>query len=467
MKDKDKKILLVMPKHREWNKYFPFGIATIFVFLKEKGYRVKLIDLDYNWIDLKDAIPESELKDYDIVGIGGLISAYKRVRQELVPYLKNKAPQAKIIIGGYLGTSIPELLLKNGLCDAAVIGDGEETFLELLEKIDQDKESWKSIKGLAFRQGAQYINTGPRILNNLNDTYVPFHKYFDFRTQYLINESGKGKKIQSYPMVIIRGCPFSCNFCFNSVRYKVRERAPEKIVEEIEYVYHQFGYRNFNLMAENLLSRPAWATRFCQLLKEKKLKIKWDGSGHARTINDEILKLVKRNGCYKIGIGFESFSQKILDNMNKQTTVDDYRRIIKLLRKNKLEFTGTIIFGYFGENDQTIKENLNFLKENLLWGDYFWIQAYPLTTLYKQCLEKGLIPDEDQYLQKLGDASEFVINLTDYSDEELKQKKQYLEQESHKIFKPSFGLFFRYLGAYGPQETLRRGLGYLLKTARL
>lgn len=464
MKGKENKILLVMPKHRQWNKYFPFGIATIFVFLKEKGYDVTLIDLDYNWQDLKDGISEEELGQYHIIGIGGLISAYRTVKNDLIPYIRKKAPQAKIIIGGYLGTSIPQLLLKNKLCEAVVIGDGEETIIELLEKIDESKESWREIKGLAFTRGDEYVNTGLRILTNLDDTYIPFYKYFDFRAQYLENAGGRNKDRVVYPIVIIRGCPFACNFCFNSSRMKIRSRSPENVVEEIEYVYHKFGYRNFNLMAENLLSSPAWTTKFCHLLEEKKLKIKWDGSGHARTINDEILKLVKKNGCDKIGIGFESFSQKILDNMNKQTTVDDYRRVIKLLRKYDFEFTGTIIFGYFGEDDQTIKENLQFLRENLLWGTYFWIQAYPLTTLYQQCQAKGLIPDEDGYLQKLGDASEFVLNLTDWPDEELKQKKQYLEQESHKIFKPSLGLFFRYLRAYGVQETLRRGLGYLLKT---
>lgn len=146
--------------------------------------------------------------------------------------------------------------------------------------------------------------------------------------------------------------------------------------------------------------------------------------------------------------------------MNKKTKVDDYRSVIKLLRKYGFEFTGTTIFGYFGEDNQTIKENLDFMKENLLSPAYFWIQAYPLTVLYKQCLEKGLIPDEDKYLQKLGDAADFVINLTHWSDEELKRKKQYLEEEARRIFKPSLSLFIKYLKAYGLKKTLKKALAY-------
>lgn len=256
-----------MPKHRQWNKYFPFGIATMYAFLKDRGYKVKLVDLDYHWRELWEEISEIELKEYNIIGIGGLISAYKRVKNDLVPFLKNKAPQAKIIIGGYLGTSIPELLLKNELCDAVVVGDGEETLVELLEKIDESKETWQDIKGLAFKLNGKYIHTGIRLLDNLDDTFVPFYQYFDFHTQYFINGGGKNKEQKSYPIVIIRGCPFACNFCFNSSRFKIRQRTPDNVVKEIEYVYHQFGYRNFNLMAENLLSNPVWTAKLCQLLE--------------------------------------------------------------------------------------------------------------------------------------------------------------------------------------------------------
>jgi Fe-S oxidoreductase len=191
------------------------------------------------------------------------------------------------------------------------------------------------------------------------------------------------------------------------------------VIEEIIEVKKLYGYPEISMMAENLLSNPKWIKRFCELIDKHKLKFRWTVAGHANVINDEILRLVKSHGCYRIGIGFENFSQKILDNMNKNVKVEKYVETMRLLLKHELEFTGTMIFGYFGEDYETIEENVRFCNRFSFAPFYFWIQTYPTTVLYEQCISKNLIGDEERYIEMLGDNSEFVINLTEFSCEEL------------------------------------------------
>ena len=438
------KILLVMPKHREGDKTFPFGIATVYSRLKESGFDVDLVDCVVEGKSFPELITPSRLGGYDVIGIGGLVSCYKRVKEEIVPFIRKHAPRALIAVGGYLGISVPRLLLSRGLCEVCFLGDAEESLPEFLEVSDR-KEEWRNIVGLAYLDGGgSYVSTGARRLENLEKTYVPYHKHMEIE-KYNAHQKDRNK---TYPLVVEVGCLFNCNFCFNSSSNKPRSRSPEHVIEEIKVAAAKYGYPRVGLMSENLLSRPRWVTRFCELIRENGLRFKWEAAGHARTLNDGILSMVKQHGCTEIGIGFENFSQKILDAMNKRVKVEDNIRALKLLRTNGLKFSGTMIFGYLGESRETIEENIRVCREYAYAAPYFWIQAYPLTTLYAQCMEKGLIRDEEEYVERLGDITEYVINMTEFPDAELVRMREMMN-DAIRLDRGEVSLYRRVLRHYG------------------
>ncbi|HPA48149.1 MAG TPA: radical SAM protein [bacterium] len=407
-------------------KTFPYGIATIYSVLKEHGHTVDFIDCDFEHKHLHELISAGELSKYNIIGIGGLVSCYKTVKHDLIPFVRSSAPDALILVGGYLGISTRDLLLKQNLCDVVFQGDSEESILEFLNVYNQPNR-WKDIVGLAFRtEDGSVVDTGYRILESLESVYVPYYKYIDIEKYNSHLEVSR----KSYPLVVEIGCPRRCSFCFNSFGRKVVNRSPVHVIEEIRIALEKYGYPRVDMMSENLLSRPQWVREFCERIDRYHLRFKWSACGHAKTLKEDVLSLAKTCGLDHIGIGFENFSQKILDNMNKHTDVTLYAQIIRLLRKLDLEFTGTCIFGYFGEDDQTVQENIDFNVRNFINHKYFWIQAYPLTRCYEQCLEKGLIPDEEAYIEKLGDAAEFVINLTEFPDDELFRMRDRLYAET-------------------------------------
>jgi Fe-S oxidoreductase len=197
-----------MPKHRDGDKTFPYGISTIYCTLLEHGYDARLVDCVVSDKPINELICGEEIAKYDIVGLGGLISAYKRVKHEIVPFIKKHAPKAMIIIGGYLGISSFELLLNNKLCNVVFLGDAEESILEFLG-VYEDTKQWKGVRGIAYKEGENIVNTGVRVLNDLENVYIPYYKYIDI-PEY--NRSLPVKK-RYYPLIVEVGCPFKCNFC--------------------------------------------------------------------------------------------------------------------------------------------------------------------------------------------------------------------------------------------------------------
>jgi len=444
------RILLVMPIHRKGDKTFPFGIATIYSQLKDRKYDVDLCDCVVEGKSFPELIRPAEIRRYDIIGIGGLISSYKRVKEEIVPFIREHAPGALVLIGGYLGVSVPEMLLRRGLCDVCFLGDAEESIFEFL-KVRGRREEWKSVAGIAYLdEDGSMVNTGIRRLESLEASYIPYYKYMDI-DKY---NAHRKERERAYPLVVEVGCIYNCNFCFNSSRNKPRSRNPGHVIAEIKTALGKFKFRKVDLMSENLLSRPRWVAEFCERIRQDGLRFQWEACGHARTLNDDILKLVKRHGCTEIGIGFENFSQKLLDNMNKRVKVEDNVRALRLLRRNRLKYSGTMIFGYLGEDRETVEDNVRICRECAYSGPYYWIQAYPMTVLYAQCLERGIIRNEEEYIEKLGDITDFVINLTGVSDGELAEMRNYLN-DSIRINRRDWAMYPRLYRNYG--------LGYLLQ----
>ena len=434
-----------MPKHREGDRLFPFGVATVYGMLKENKYDVNFVDCSLGHDDLNEIVESDEIKRYDIIGIGGLVTAYRTVRHEMSPWIRANAPDALVIAGGYLAVSTYKLLLNRRIADVAFLGDAETSLLAFLRVYD-NPGAWQEVRGIAFRNAdGTIVDNGMGRVEGLEDSYVPYYKHLDVQKYNTHLPDGK----RYYPMVVETGCPFQCAFCFNSSGSHMRTRSPKHVIEEIRIAMERYGYPRVYMMAENLLLRRRWVEEFCSLIHKYGLKFKWRTTGHANALSEELLRLVAAHGCDMIGIGFENFSQKILNNMNKKTEVQAYPRVIAWMRRCNIRFTGTCIFGYFGEDDETVRENIEFIQNNILGPQYFYIQPYPLTTLWTQCVDRGLITDEEEFIERLGDAKDFVINLTDLPDEEYHRLRAQLDEASRNAIKVTPAMLRKALRLYG------------------
>jgi anaerobic magnesium-protoporphyrin IX monomethyl ester cyclase len=411
----------------------PLGVMYLASVLEAKGHNVSICDLNA----LRVINPDREywldmfIRHYDFIGLSGLIVTYAEQRRYLDFILKHYSAFGKpvLISGGGLATSAPEFTFANmPELDILVLGEGEETLLEL---VDQPKPLWE-IAGIAYKDNDAVIKTTPRALISRLDA-IPFPAWHKVPMDtYLANpiwggQAGNSSKInyvakRSANMIVSRGCPMSCSFCYHYVfGNKYRMRSVPNVIAEIQQLYTKYNIDFVGFVDDNTTANRGWILEFCQALIELGLPIKWGCSARVDQVDPQLLIAMKTAGCEWIGFGIESASPDILTNMNKKATPAMASNAIKMVRDAGIWANATFIAGYIGETKATLKMTADFMKDNDCLNSIFFATPYPGTELYAQALPTIVAKygSEDRYIKSLADATDFKINLTDMADDEL------------------------------------------------
>ena len=432
------KVLLINPPIRENAKpiNFPIGLGIIASVLLEQGYEVEVFDINALRLSKEQVI--SNLKKFtpDLIGIGGLITTYKYLKW-IIPEIKSLFPDAKIVVGGGVVTENPEILLKATVADYAVIAEGEITIVELLDALITNKDL-SVIKGLAYKndEGNIIVNPKRELIKDLDEAPMPAYQLFPLDI-YLENQSHSRILGRQPEMNIItsRGCPFNCNYCYHIFSKGVRYRSIESVIDELKFFIKNYNVHSFIFIDETFTINSKRVIEFCEALKREEIKITWSCYARVSLVEKNLLKLMKETGCYRIGFGIESGSQKILDLMNKKETVVQAERAIKMVRKAGMICGTTFMCGYVGETKETMSETVSFCKKHLISTSFFFTTPYPGTQLYSIVEDKVLskYKNLDSFLETLGDVSDFVVNLTDFSDDELIKLRDQMNRDVQKI----------------------------------
>lgn len=408
----------------------PVGLGYVAAVLKKQNHNVRILDINaYGYTPEKVEEIISQLK-FDVVGIGGLSSTYKYVKW-LAEIIKKHKPHIKIVAGNSVASANPELILKNSKVDIAVIDEGEITFSELISAIKNNRDL-KEVKGIFYKENNQIISTPLRERICDLDS-LPFPTWELFPMEIYINNSLNssvlfGKRIMSVSSV--RGCPYECIFCLHPFGRKVYMRSTENLVDEIKELKKRYEIQFITFSDDLFLLNREWVTEFCDRMISEDMDMGWSAAGRVNLVNNSLLSKMRRAGCVEISYGFESGSQTILDRMKKRVTVKQAEEAIKMSRHAGITVRGSFIFGMLGETRETIKETLEFMKRTRIHVyRFFYATPYPKTELYEIAKRMGRLPaDEDKYMESLGEMkSTFLVNLTDFSDEELVRVKNLTE----------------------------------------
>lgn len=436
------KILLVIPKYNLTNEVnyqyaFPLGLAYISAVIKRAGHEVKCLNLNHLSGNVFDLVSNQLSKNrYDIVCSGHTGIGYA-VIEKIVQAAREHETKPKVILGGCLVTSEPELMLDALKPDFEVIREGEETIVELLRAL-HNGEDYHHIAGIGFKEDGENIFTPPRKpIENLDSLPLPDFEGFGFG-EYLDNMAsetlyGEFDYPRTYPLLASRGCPFNCSFCYHSIGSKYRLRSLDNVMNEIKTALDQWKINSIEIYDDLFSLDRARLIEFCRRIKELiskvSWKVKWTCQLSVINVDKELLEILKDSGCNIISFGFESYSEEVLKSMKKPITPAQIDRAINLCREVKMGIQGNFIFGDVAETKETAKTTLDYWKENgkgqILIG---FIQPYPGSAIYKRCIEKGIIKDKLEFI-KNGMNHTNWINMTDkMTDEEILQlKKDILE----------------------------------------
>lgn len=362
---------------------FPIGLGYLASYLKKAGHTPVIMDC----LKATDSLSEIQKKikkiNPDIVGINvmtptarGAVAVAKAVKE-----INKKIP---VVGGGPHATFDYDNLLKNYDFDYIVIGEGEITFLELVNTLAKKRKNLiKNISGITYKENNKIIKTSPRsLINNIDEIPFPARNLVHFEDYITDNLLPRAIEIMGS-----RGCSHRCIFCSSSHLFgRWRARTPENIVKEMKYLIKKYPQvRSFLFYDDNFTLSKDRVIKFCNLLiKEGLNKYSWDCLGRADQVTEEMLLLMEKAGCKKISYGIESGSPEILKTINKRLNLETARKTIQLTKKIGIEALAFMMIGNPGETRQTIKESICYAKSlhasSTLWSI---AQIYPGTELNK------------------------------------------------------------------------------------
>jgi len=392
------KILLIYPNCLEDRLYaedarvVPIGLYYIGAVLKENQYDVEIL----NWHDIHKTPQKIEgtlrEKKPDVIGFS-IVHANRWGGIDISRIAKRILPEANIVFGGIGATFLWEHLLRHFKeIDFAVLGEGEYSFLSLIQCIEKgDSEGIKKIKGIAFRDGTRIVKTEKaEEIQNLDELPTP-SKYFDF--QHLSSS---------------RGCPANCTFCGSPQFWgrKVRFHSPEYFVEQLEQLYRR-GITFFYISDDTFTMRKDRVIEICKKINEKDLKITWFSISRVNFVDEEMLYWMRRAGCIQISYGVESGSEKVRNVLNKNIRTDDIRRAFSLTTKYGILSRAYFIYGAPGESHETVQETIDLIHEIKPLSTIFYIlDIFPGTALYEDFKQRTKLND-DVWLKRIEDTMYF------------------------------------------------------------
>jgi radical SAM superfamily enzyme YgiQ (UPF0313 family) len=405
LRDDDTEREVMMP-------YPPQGLLHIAAWLKEHGIPSEVFDTTF---ETREAwISRIKAETPDILGIYvnlmtrvNIVAMIRQIRDE--PELKD----VRIILGGPDTRHHAEKYLKTG-ADFCVIGEGEETTRQLIVCLQNGGTGLKGIKGLSFfNEDRETVFTGdPPLIEPLDKLPFP-----DFRLVPVDEYFTVWKMFHGYTSLTLstmRGCPFSCQWCSKAVFGRTcRRRDARKVVEEIIKLEMLFAPDRYWFVDDVFTMHESWLSEFHDQLNLNNLTIRYECITRADRMNDNIVRLLKDSGCYRIWIGAESGSQQLLDKMDRKVKVEKVQEMIRKASESGMEAGTFLMLGYPGEEEKDILETVRHLKA--ADPDLYTITlAYPIpgTGFYKEV--RGTLVEPG--------------NWGSYSDRDLSYEKTYSDR---------------------------------------
>ncbi len=387
------KITLIQP--RAWKDspgyvFEPLGLGYLASYLKLKGYTditVKLSAFDSGDDIIKDAVKS------DIVGITATSSMMTHGKQ-LASEIKKRNQNTIVIFGGVHPTACPDTTAEDNNIDIVCRGEGEETMYDVAAAVEQDKP-FADIPGISFKSDGKIIHNKVRTLGDDLDK-LPYPDRDLIRQKIFSARFLKSYGRRSAFVFGGRGCPYKCSYCATDSVWsrQVRLRSPQNIIGEIEALIKMYDVNYINFADDTFTINKNHVFELCDLMKMNKLSIEWSCNVHPRTADKQLFQEMKNAGCTEIWVGVESGSQKILDELKRNYTLEEVKELFAFAKEVGLKRQAYIMVGTPGESKETLKQTEAFIdkiKPDIVFPSLF--VPVPGSELYRKAKETGYVYD--------------------------------------------------------------------------
>lgn len=380
----------------------PLGLAYLGAVAREAGHDVTAVEGIL--IGRPRAIARRVAAcEPDVVGTS-TVSMDRVAGIRTIRAIRRALPDVFLVVGGsHFTWSARDAMTVVPQIDAVVLGEGEETFIELLGCLP-DRRDLGRIKGLMWRDGdGQIHENAPRpIMPDINHLPMPAWDLFG-PEQYDFRMVARGHT-RAVGAITTRGCPYSCVYCANARPTKVRFIDPVKVVDELLWLSRKHGVQELDIMDDSFLANKKHVIAFCQELLRRDAGFAWWCGARARNLDPDVLRLMKRAGCQAMGFGVETGTDEVLKAANKQATTAEMMEAMHVVAKVGFRRVGVgLIIGLPGETTETIDRTVGFLRRikeviGLAWRRKSLIGQLPLiypgTPLETLAHTQGSLPED-------------------------------------------------------------------------
>lgn len=402
----------------------PLCLCYLASYLRKYGFNDTII------VDEPNPLKRIKKENPDIVGLSSMTHAFPEAKK-LAGEIKQQF-DIPIIIGGHHISLLPQHF-RDSPFDLAVIGEGEQTLLELINALESNRKL-DNVRGVIFRKGKKVIMTPPRpLIENLDSIPYPALDLIDIK-KYLTLTSMTANPGVYMPIVSSRGCPYKCVYCSTTAFWKrARLRSADCVVDEVKYLVKKYKVDQISIWDDLFVTSKQRVKDIVNRLKQEGLDyLEFCLPARANLMDAELCDLLKQMNTKQIGFGFESGSPKILNYLKcGNVTVEQNKNAIRLCKKNHIKVHGYFVVGSPDETDEDLQKTYD-LAQQCDQIQVFQLMPLPATVVWEQAKAKGIVSEDTGFdLTKLRmiDAFKEDLVMTNYLSAKRLEKWYWLFQD--------------------------------------
>jgi radical SAM superfamily enzyme YgiQ (UPF0313 family) len=355
---------------------------------------VRILDAPALHMTVDEVVHDVVAHQDGIVGITMLTPAFAIVSR-LCDALKHAIPNCLILIGGAHASALPERTLEEiPAADIVCIGEGEFTTAEVVQNWMNQTMDWAEVDGICYRENDRIHRNKPRPPIRDLDLIPPPARHLLPMQNYHLTASRVSGESYCPTIIVARGCPFACTYCSRTFGRTFRAHTIDRIISEIRSLIDTYDVSQINIEADTLTVNKKFITALCNALIETKIsqKIKWTCESRVDTVNEDILRLMKRAGCWQISYGVETGSQRLLDSINKSVSLRQIEEVFSLTKRVGISIRGFFMLGLPSETRDESLATIAFAKKlDPFWAQFTLTVPYPGTKMFSDLDDAGEI----------------------------------------------------------------------------